>query len=58
VPKGGVWRELINSDAVVYGGGNLGNLGRVTAQEQPLHGLPYSAEFLLPPLSAVAFKSP
>jgi 1,4-alpha-glucan branching enzyme len=58
LPKGGFWTELINSDAEAYGGGNLGNLGGVQAADIPAHRLPFSATFLLPPLSVVAFRSP
>ena len=58
LPKGGFWKEVVNSDAEVYGGGNLGNLGGIQAQEQPAHRLPFSGEFLLPPLSVIALKSP
>ena len=28
VPRGGRWRELLNSDAPIYGGSGMGNLGR------------------------------
>ncbi|MGQ0622912.1 MAG: 1,4-alpha-glucan branching protein GlgB, partial [Panacagrimonas sp.] len=27
LPHGGVWREALNTDAAIYGGSNLGNLG-------------------------------
>ncbi|MEF3696076.1 1,4-alpha-glucan branching protein GlgB [Desulfolutivibrio sp.] len=53
VPMGGVWTELLNSDADVYGGSGLGNAGAVAAQDAPGHGHPYSLEMVLPPLSAV-----
>ena len=53
LPHAGVWREAFNSDAGVYGGSNLGNLGRVTAHDQPSHGLPASAEIVIPPLATV-----
>ncbi len=33
VPLGGAWREIFNSDSSFYGGSNLGNQGRVMAQE-------------------------
>jgi 1,4-alpha-glucan branching enzyme len=56
LPKRGKWREVINSDAAVYGGSNVGNLGGVIAKEQTCHGQPYSAEFTLPPLSIIALK--
>jgi 1,4-alpha-glucan branching enzyme len=55
VPRSGFWRELLNSDAREYGGGGLGNLGGVTAQEASWHGQPCSLEIVLPPLAVVVF---
>jgi 1,4-alpha-glucan branching enzyme len=57
LPRGGPWREVLNSDSAIYGGGNLGNLGGVTAEKIPSHGQSHSAKFLLPPLSIIAFQS-
>ena len=56
LPRGGFWREVLNSDAEIYGGGNVGNLGGVTAQDHQLHNQPFSAEFTLPPNSLTAFS--
>src|SRR5215469_11489816 len=56
LPKPGKWREVVNSDAGVYGGSNVGNMGGVIATQHKCHGKPYSAEFTLPPLSIVAFR--
>ena len=56
-PRGGFWRELLNSDATQYGGSGLGNLGGVEAAPMPLHGRPHSLALTLPPLSALFFKS-
>ncbi|TGD45195.1 1,4-alpha-glucan branching protein GlgB [Pseudotabrizicola sediminis] len=56
LPAGGEWAELLNTDAAVYGGGNRGNLGGVTAEEVQCHGRPWSAVVTLPPLSAVYLK--
>ena len=33
VPRGGSWREVINTDASIYGGANMGNGGAVRAEE-------------------------
>ena len=55
LPQDGFWREVLNSDAEVYGGSNQGNWGGVTAEATPIHGQPYSAEFTLPPLSVTVF---
>jgi 1,4-alpha-glucan branching enzyme len=56
VPGPGRYRELLNSDAAVYGGGNVGNLGGVEAEPVPWHGHPQSIALTLPPLSVVFFK--
>jgi len=53
VPRFGRWRELLNSDAAVFGGSDIGNLGGVTAEDVPFHGRPASLRLTLPPLSAV-----
>ena len=55
LPRPGKWRELLNSDAAVYGGSNMGNFGGVVAADKPWHGQPCSAEFILPPLSILVF---
>jgi 1,4-alpha-glucan branching enzyme len=56
LPRAGKWREIINSDASVYGGSNVGNLGGVMATEHKWHRQLYSAEFTLPPLGLIALK--
>jgi 1,4-alpha-glucan branching enzyme len=56
LPDDGVWREALNSDAEIYGGSGMGNLGRVEAVSSPWHGRPYSAQVVLPPLSCVFFR--
>jgi 1,4-alpha-glucan branching enzyme len=57
LPSAGHWSEVLNSDAQIYGGSNMGNLGGVTADEYKVHGQPFSTEFTLPPLSVIAFKA-
>jgi 1,4-alpha-glucan branching enzyme len=57
VPSGGVWRELLNSDADVYGGSGQGNLSAIEAAPVPFHGRPHSLVLTLPPLAAL-FLSP
>jgi 1,4-alpha-glucan branching enzyme len=57
VPRGGHWRELLNSDAASYGGANIGNGGGVQADEIAAHGRPCSVELVLPPLAMVFLKS-
>ncbi|WP_295078750.1 1,4-alpha-glucan branching protein GlgB [Tabrizicola sp.] len=53
LPAAGKWHEILNTDAEAYGGGNRGNLGGVTTEKTPWHGLTQSALVTLPPLSAV-----
>ena len=53
VPAGGYWREILNSDAPLYGGSGQGNMGGVDAAPIPLHGRRWSVTLTLPPLGAV-----
>jgi 1,4-alpha-glucan branching enzyme len=53
VPEGGFWQELVNSDASVYGGSGIGNLGGVEAQPVPWHGWPRTLNVTAPPLGCV-----
>ncbi len=57
VPRGGVWKEMLNSDAEEYGGSGWGNLGGVVSAPISSHGRPYSLTLSLPPLAAVFLKS-
>ncbi|MGY4099794.1 1,4-alpha-glucan branching protein GlgB [Nocardia sp. R16R-3T] len=53
LPSAGVWREILNTDAVEYGGSGIGNLGGVKATEVPWHGRPASATVALAPNTAI-----
>jgi 1,4-alpha-glucan branching enzyme len=53
LPKPGLWQEILNTDAEVYGGSGVGNFGGVQTQEHQSHGRPYSAEINVPPLGSV-----
>ncbi len=55
LPRAGVWREMLNTDAEVYGGSGMGNFGEVIASDAPLHGQPASAQLTLPPLATLYF---
>jgi len=57
VPAGGAYREAFNSDAGIYGGSNVGNGGRVSAEAVPWHGRPHSLALTLPPLGALILVS-
>jgi 1,4-alpha-glucan branching enzyme len=56
VPAGGLWREILNTDAAVYGGSNLGNAGMVVADEVGSHGEPASLVLTLPPLATLYLR--
>jgi len=55
VPRGGGWREILNSDATLYGGSGQGNLGFVETAPVPCHGRPSSLAVTVPPLAVVFF---
>ncbi|MEW6263588.1 MAG: 1,4-alpha-glucan branching protein GlgB [Thermodesulfobacteriota bacterium] len=57
VPRGGFYRELINSDSGYYGGSNLGLSGGLAAEPVPGHGRPYSLNLVLPPLGMLMLKA-
>jgi 1,4-alpha-glucan branching enzyme len=56
VPAGGLWQELLNSDATCYGGSGQGNLGGLDAAPLPAAGRSHSLNATLPPLSIVVFR--
>jgi 1,4-alpha-glucan branching enzyme len=53
LPRAGRWREILNTDAIVYGGSGVGNLGHVEAGPEPWHGKPASAVITVPPLGVL-----
>lgn len=55
VPAPGYYRELLNTDASFYGGGDRGNSGGRVAEAQESHGRPWSVTLTLPPLSTLVF---
>jgi 1,4-alpha-glucan branching enzyme len=56
LPFAGRWREILNTDAAVYGGGDKGNGGFIWAETIPSHGYPASALITIPPLATVYFE--
>lgn len=55
VPWGGYWKEILNSDASLYGGSGVGNFGGREATPVRWHGQDYSINITLPPLSVLVF---
>jgi 1,4-alpha-glucan branching enzyme len=56
VPRGGFYRELLNTDSALYGGSNLGNAGGLPADGVPWHGHGHSLCLTVPPLATIYFK--
>ena len=56
-PESGYYRELLNSDASYYGGGDVGNEGGAHSDDFAAHGMPHSSLNLrLPPLAILILK--
>lgn len=53
VPQGGSWGEILNTDAAVYGGSNVGNGGHINAEDHSWHDRPASLRLTLPPLGVI-----
>ncbi len=53
LPRGGSWREALNTDSTFYGGADIGNSGRIEAEDVPWHQQPHSAPLTLPPLGVL-----
>ena len=57
VPRGGAYREVLNSDSYLYGGSNLGNGGEeLWAEDMPWMDRPYSIKVTVPPLAGIVLK--
>ena len=52
VPAAGDYRELLNTDAKIYGGSGIGNANMHT-DDEPWHGKPCSLRITIPPLATV-----
>jgi 1,4-alpha-glucan branching enzyme len=56
VPEAGSYAELLNSDAALYGGGNIGNGGAVHTEPIADHGFDQSLRLTIPPLGCLVLK--
>lgn len=56
VPMGGQWQEILNSDAAIYGGSNVGNFGLVEAAPIATQNHFHSLSLVLPPLAVLYLK--
>jgi len=57
VPRGGAWREMLNSDGREYGGSGQGNIGGAEAAPISAQGRLHALTIAVPPLSTLFFKS-
>ena len=55
-PQAGVWEEVLNTDAAVYGGANRGNQGAVAAQDLAWDGHSQCIDIIVPPLATLMFR--
>jgi 1,4-alpha-glucan branching enzyme len=58
LPLAGEYRQILNTDAAVYGGQGAGSVGPIMAEDVPWHGLEYSAQLTLPPLACLWYEAP
>jgi 1,4-alpha-glucan branching enzyme len=56
VPEAGWYEELLNSDAELFGGGNVGNGGGVGSEPIAAHGFDHSLRLVVPPLGCLLLK--
>jgi len=56
VPEPGFYAELLNSDASVYGGSNVGNGGGLDSEPTAAHGFDQSLRLTVPPLGCLLLK--
>jgi 1,4-alpha-glucan branching enzyme len=56
VPRAGAYREVLNSDADIYGGSDVRN-GVLQAVDESSHGFPASLSLTVPPLGFVLLKA-
>ncbi len=54
-PRVGTYVEVLNTDAGLYGGSGMGNMGQIQTEAQPWDGQEASAALTLPPLSVLWF---
>ena len=55
LPQSGFWREIINTNAIIYGGDGVGNMGGVRAEPKSAYYKPASAYIVIPPLTTMYF---
>ncbi len=56
VPNAGVYREILNTDAAIYGGSGLGNGGQAIASAEARGEFPATLSLALPPLAGLILR--
>jgi len=56
VPEDGYWKEILNSDAEIYGGSDIGNMGGVKSEPLQFREFRHSIKVTLPPLAMNIYK--
>jgi len=56
VPEAGYYAELLNSDASLYGGSDVGNGGGIQSEPIAAHGFEHSLRLVAPPLGCLLLK--
>lgn len=56
VPEPGMYKEVLNSDSMYYGGSNVGNNGGVKSEPQRWHQYDQSINLTLPPLGILILR--
>jgi len=57
IDQAGFWREVLNSDAKIYGGSGMGNFGGVETTPKGFHGRDHSLILNIPPLGIIFLKN-
>lgn len=56
VGRAGRYREILNTDAHYYHGGNIGNIGDVYTDPYPTHQRDHSISLVIPPLATIYLR--
>lgn len=56
VPEAGYWKEIFNSDAEIYGGSGIGNMGGKQSESVKVKQWENSIKVVLPPLAVNVFE--
>lgn len=56
VPEAGYWKEIFNSDAEIYGGSGIGNMGGKDSEPVKSKNWENSVKLILPPLAVNIFE--